>query len=157
MIVHGFLSAQVIRKDGSKKQLACLKHNELTNAGRDVMHSNCYTNTTTGTRGFNYIAVSQTLQTLPNLGATTLAGEITADGLQRATASPPASHTTGTNSSTVEVTMTASGAGFSNVQSSATFNAASGPTIGHQANYATGSGTLIAGDTLKTTWTLNLG
>ena len=53
--------------------------------------------------------------------------------------------------------MTASGAGFSDVKSSATFNASSGATMGHQANYATGSGTLISGDTLKTTWTLNLG
>ena len=52
--------------------------------------------------------------------------------------------------------MTASGS-FTNVQASATFNASSGATIGHQANYATGSGTLISGDTLKTTWTLNLG
>ena len=108
MIVHGFLSAQVIRKDGSKKQLACMKHNLLTNAGRDVMHSNCYTNVTTGTRGFNYIAVTESTIT-PAAGDTTLAGEVTTNGLQRATASPPASHTTGTNHSTVEVTMTASG------------------------------------------------
>jgi hypothetical protein len=155
-MIHGFLSAKVIKADGTVKQLACMQHNELTNNGRDIMHSNCYTNVTTGTRGFNYIAVTESLLSLPNLAATTLTGEITTNGLARATASPPASHTTGTNSSTVEVTMTASGS-FSNVQASATFNAASGATMGHQANYATGSGTLISGDTLKTTWTLNLG
>jgi hypothetical protein len=155
-MIHGFLSAKVIRKDGTEKQLACMQHNELTNAGRDVMHSNCYTNTSTGTRGFNYIAVTETSLSLPNLSATTLPGEITTNGLGRAAASPPASHTTGTNSSTVEVTMTASGS-FTDVVASATFNASSGATIGHQANYATGSGTLISGDTLKTTWTLNLG
>jgi hypothetical protein len=155
-MIHGFLSAKVIRKDGSTKQLACMQHNELTNNGRDVMHSNVYTNVTNGTRGFNYIAVTESLLSLPNLAATTLTGEITTNGLARAAASPAASHTTGTNSSTVEVTMTASGS-FSNVQASATFNASSGATMGHQANYATGSGTLISGDTLKTTWTLNLG
>ena len=60
-MIHGFLSAKVIRKDGTEKQLACMQHNELTNNGKDVMHSNCYTNTTTGTRGFNYIAVTETL------------------------------------------------------------------------------------------------
>ena len=155
MIVHGFLSAKVTRKDGSTKQLACLKHNLLTNGGRDVMHSNCYTNVTSGTRGFNYIAVTQSIIT-PAASDTTLAGEETTNGLQRAAASPAASHTTGTNSSTVEVTMTASGS-FSDVKASATFNASSGATMGHIANYATGSGTLISGDTLKTTWTLNLG
>ena len=154
-MIHGFLSAKVIRKDGTEKQLACMKHNLLTNNGRDVMHSNCYTNTTTGTRGFNYIAVTESTIT-PAASDTTLAGEVTTNGLGRATASPAASHTTGTNSSTVEVTMTASGS-FTDVKASATFNASSGATMGHEANYATGSGTLISGDTLKTTWTLNLG
>ena len=64
-MIHGFLSAKVIRKDGTEKQLACMKHNLLTNAGSDVMHSNCYTNKTTGTSGFNYIAVSQTSTITP--------------------------------------------------------------------------------------------
>jgi hypothetical protein len=154
-MIHGFLSAKVIRRDGTEKQLACLQHNLLTNNGRDVMHSNCYTNTTTGTRGFNYIAVTESSIT-PAASDTTLAGEITTNGLGRAAAVPPASHTTGTNTSTVEVTMTASGS-FTDVLASATFNASSGATMGHIANYATGSGTLISGDTLKTTWTLNLG
>ena len=26
-MIHGFLSAKVIRKDGTEKQLACMKHN----------------------------------------------------------------------------------------------------------------------------------
>ena len=81
----------------SIKELACLNHNLLTNAGRDVMHSNCYTNVTTGTRGFNYIAVTESTIT-PAASDTTLAGEVTTNGLQRAAASPAASHTTGTNS-----------------------------------------------------------
>jgi hypothetical protein len=153
MTVHGYLSAKVIKKDGTVKQLALNKHNLLTNNGRDVMHSNVYTNTTSGTRGFNYIAVTESTIT-PAAGDTTLSGEITANGLGRAFGT--ATHSAGTNSSTVEVTMTASGS-FTDVKASATFNAASGVTMGHIANYATGSGTLISGDTLKTTWTLNLG
>jgi hypothetical protein len=119
-MIHGFLSAKVIRKDGTEKQLACMKHNLLCLAGKDVMHSNCYTNTTSGTRGFNYIAVTESTIT-PAPSDTSLAGEITTNGLQRAPASPAASHTTGTNSSTVEVTMTASGS-FTDVKASATFN-----------------------------------
>jgi hypothetical protein len=151
----GWLSASVIRANGTVKQLALLKPNLLTNNGKDVMHSNVYTNVTSGTRGFNYIAVTETLVT-PGVTDTVLSGEITTNGLGRAAANPAASHTTGSGSSTVEVTMTASGS-FGNVQSSATFNAASGATMAHIATYATGSGTLISGDTLKTTWTLNLG
>jgi hypothetical protein len=154
-MIHGYLSAKVIKADGTVKQLACMKHNLLTNNGRDVMHSNVYTNVTNGTRGFNYIAVTESTIT-PAATDTTLSGEITTNGLARAAASPAASHTSGTNSSTVEVTMTASGS-FTDVKASATFNASSGVTMGHIANYATGSGTLISGDTLKTTWTLNLG
>jgi hypothetical protein len=154
-MIHGYLSAKVIKADGTTKQLACMKHNLLTNNGRDVMHSNVYTNVTSGTRGFNYIAVTESTIT-PAAADTTLSGEITTNGLARVAASPAASHTTGTNSSTVEVTMTASGS-FTDVKASATFNASSGATMGHIANYATGSGTLISGDTLKTTWTLNLG
>ena len=73
-----------------------MEHNLLTNAGRDVMHSNCYTNATSGTRGFNYIGVTQSTIT-PAAGDTTLTGEVTTNGLQRVAASPPATHTTGTN------------------------------------------------------------
>lgn len=154
-MMHGFLSAKVIYAKGGEKQLALLKPNLLTNDGKDVMHSNVYTNVTNGTRGFNYIAVTESTIT-PAPADTALTGEITTNGLARAPANPAASHTTGTGSSTVEVTMTASGS-FTDVKASATFNAASGVTMAHIANYATGSGTLISGDTLKTTWTLNLG
>lgn len=151
----GWLSAKVIRADGTVKQLALLKPNLLTNNGKDVMHSNVYTNVTNGTRGFNYIAVTESTIT-PAVTDTTLTGEITTNGLARAAANPAASHTAGTGASTVEVTMTSSGS-FTDVKASATFNASSGATMAHIANYATGSGTLISGDTLKTTWTLNLG
>ena len=46
------------------------------------MHSNCYTNVTTGTRGFNYIAVTESTIT-PAAADTTLAGEITTNGLAK--------------------------------------------------------------------------
>jgi hypothetical protein len=153
MTVHGFLTANVYKKDGTHKQLADFKHNVLTQDGRDVMHSNCYTNTTTGTRGFNYIASTESTIT-PAATDTALTGEITTNGLGRAFGT--AVHTDNSNSSTVENTFTATGS-FTDVKASAIFNAASGITMGHIANFSSGSGTLISGDTLKITWTLNLG
>ncbi len=152
-MIHGFLTANVYRKDGTRKQLADFNHNLLTQDGRDIMHSNCYTNVTTGTRGFNYIALTEsTISPAPTDVA--LTGEITTNGLNRDYGS--AVHTDNSNSSTIERTFTSSGS-FTNVTASATFNASSGVTMGHIANFSTGSGLMISGDTLKVTWTKNLG
>ena len=153
-MIHGYLSAVVCKKGQQPRQLARWKHNLLTNNGRDIMHSNVYTNKTSGTHGFNYVASTESTLT-PAATDTTLGGEIATNGLQRAEATT-ASHSAGTNSSTVEHTFTASGA-FTDVKASAIFNATSGVTMGHIANFSTGSGTLATNDTLKITWTLNLG
>jgi hypothetical protein len=153
--IHGFLSALVTKREGTKKQLACMKHNLLTQDGRDVMHERCYISTSIGAvSGFNYIASTESIIT-PGPTDTALTGEIAVSGLARAQATTR-NHTDNSNSSTIEHTFTASGS-FTDVKASATFNAASGVTMGHIANFATGSGTLISGDTLKITWTLNLG
>jgi hypothetical protein len=152
---HGFLSALVTKRDGTRKQLACMKHNLLTQDGRDVMHQRCYILTTMSGSGFNYIASTESTIT-PAATDTALTGEIAVNGLARAQATGALNHTDNSNSSTVEHTFTASGS-FTDVKASATFNAATGVTMGHIANFATGSGTLISGDTLKITWTLNLG
>lgn len=153
--IHGYLSAVVTKaKTNETKQLATLKHNLLTDNGRDVFFSNVYTNKTTGTHGFNYIASTESTIT-PAAANTTLTGEITDRGLGRVEATT-ASHSAGTNTSTVEHTFTVSGAGFTSVLASATFNATSGVTMGHIANFGTGSGTLAANDTLKITWTFNM-
>jgi hypothetical protein len=152
--VHGFLSALVTKRDGTQKRLACMEHNLLTQDGRDVMHDRCYIATSTSGSGFNYIASTESTIT-PAATDTSLSGEIATNGLQRAQATAR-NHTDNSNSSTIEHTFTATG-GFTDVKASGTFNAASGPVLGHIANFATGSGTLISGDTLKITWTLNLG
>ena len=130
------------------------KKNLLTNGGRDWMHAQVYTNTSAGTRGSGYIAVSEET-TNPAAGDTTLASEITTNGLARVDAGTK-SHSAGTNSTLIETTMTASGS-FTDVVKSGLFNASSGGTLTHAAKYTTGSGTMISGDTLKTSWTLNLG
>lgn len=155
MTIHGFLCATVTKaKTGERKVLARWKHNLLTNGGRDAFHALCYTNNAAGTRGYGYIASTESTIT-PAASDTTLSGEIATNGLTRADATTK-THSAGSNSTTVEHTFTASGS-FTDVKASATFNAASSGTMAHIANFSSGSGALATNDTLKITWTLNLG
>ena len=122
MTVHGFLNATVTKaKTGERKVLAEWKHNLLTNGGRDAFHALVYTNTSAGTRGYGYIASTES-SISPTAGDTTLTGEISTNGLARADATTK-SHSAGTNTTLVEHTFTASGA-FTDVKASATFVAA---------------------------------
>ena len=84
-MLHGFLSAVVHKKGQPPKQFAFMKHNLLTDAGRDWMHAQVYTNTSAGTRGAGYIASTESSIT-PAVGNTTLTGEISTNGLARADA-----------------------------------------------------------------------
>ena len=148
----GYISA-IVTSNGVSKQVSHFVKNVLTNNGRDVFHQQCYTNTSAGTRGFGYIAVT-TDTAAESASDTSLAQEIGGGGLGRADATTK-SHSNGTNSSTVEHTFTAS-ATYNSVYKAATFNAGSGVTMGHEAKFNQ-SASLIANDTLKVTWTLNLG
>ena len=129
--------------------------NLLTNGGRDQMHDQVYieSNAANTERGAGFIAVS-TGTTNETASSTTLETEIASGGLARADATTK-THTSGTNSSTIEHTFTAS-ATHTAVHKSATFNAASSGIMHHVANF-TSDATLVSGDTLKVTWTLNLG
>jgi hypothetical protein len=152
----GYCSAVVTYKDGRKKVCASLQHNLLTNAGKDWVHSQIYTQKTQASQtiGANYIAHTQSTIT-PAVGDTTLSGEI-ADGagLARYQATT-ASHTAASNSSLIEDTKTISGSGYTDVKASALFNAPSTGTMVHEANFSTSTGALASGDTLKTSWTVN--
>jgi hypothetical protein len=128
-------------------------HNTFTNAGRDLAHAQLYTNTSAGTRGAGYMAVS-TETTTPVAGDTSLASEITTNGLGRADATTK-THTNGTNTSTIEHTYTASGT-HTAVHKAALFNASSGVTMVHAANLPSDA-TLVSSDQLKVTFTLTLG
>jgi len=151
---HGYISAVVTDGKTKKKRiLAKMKHNLLTNAGKDAFHALCYTNTSAGTRGYGFIASTESTIT-PAVGDTTLTGEIATNGLARADATTK-THTAASNSTLIEHTFTASGA-FTDVKASALFNASSAGTMAHEANFSTGSGTLATNDTLKISWTLNL-
>ena len=150
----GFCSARVIKhRTGIVKQIALFQHNLLTDAGKDWMHAQVYTNTAAGTRGAGFIASTETSIT-PAVGNTTLSGEISTNGLARADAGTK-THTAASNSTLIEHTFTATGA-FTSVLASALFNASSAGTMPHIANFATGSGTLATNDTLKISWTNNL-
>lgn len=133
-------------------RLAEDKKNLLTNAGRDWMHAQVYTNTSAGTRGAGYLAVT-TDSGAPAAGDTTLATEITTGGLGRADAGTK-THTGGTNSTTVAHTFTAS-AQHTAVQKGALFNASSSGTMAHENTFTSAS--LEINDTLTVTATLNLG
>ena len=149
----GYFTATVNRKDGTSEQVTHLKKNLLTLDGRDLFHAQCYTNTSNGTRGAGYIALT-TNTTAPADTDTALTGELAASGFTRADATTK-SHTNDTNSTTIEHTFTASGT-VSAINKSGTFNNASGATLCHEAAFGT-TASLISGDTLKVTWTLNLG
>lgn len=150
----GFCTAIVIKHDtGIRKTLAWFQHNLLTDAGKDWMHAQVYTNTAAGTRGAGYIASTESTIT-PAVANTTLTGEIATNGLTRADAGTK-THTAASNSTLIEHTFTATGA-FTSVLASALFNASSAGTMPHIANFASGSGTLATNDTLKISWTNNL-
>jgi hypothetical protein len=134
--------------------LADNKKNLLTNNGRDWMHAQVYTNTATGTRGSGFIAVSSDA-TAPAAADTTLAGEIATSGFIRSGADAVTkTHTAGTNSTLIEHTFTASGT-VTAIQKTALFNASTSGTMSHE-NTIT-SADVVSGDTLKVSWTVNLG
>lgn len=135
------------------EQIICKdKPNLLTNGGRDLFHAQCYTNTSAGTRGSGFIALS-TDTTAPSTSDTTLTGEITTGGLGRADATTK-THTNGTNTTVLQHTYTAS-ATHTAVQKCAMFNAASSGTMTHENTFT--PVTLQSSDTLQITWTLTLG
>lgn len=130
--------------------------NLLTDGGRDFFHAQDYTNTSAGTRGSNFIAVS-TETTAPVAGDTSLAGEITTNGLERAVATT-ITHIAGTNVTTLAITFTATGA-HTLVHKAALFNQAGPPVAGIMTHAAvfTSDVTLATNDTLTVTWTNTLG
>ena len=151
-LIHGFVT--VVKNAGKDdEQILCKnKHNLLTNAGRDYFHAQDYTNTSAGGVGVNFIALSENSGGAA-AGHTAVAGEISTNGLARALASTR-THSSGTNTTTLQNTFTASGS-FSAVQLSGLLNAGSSGTLGHEATFT--SVALVSGDTLQVTWTLTLG
>lgn len=149
----GFLTVQVKRAGSSSvwQYLDILKKNLLTTGGRDFIHAQSYTNTSAGTIGANWVGVT-TDSGAPAAGDTTLASEISTNGLARAAATP--GHSAGTNVSTLTITYTASGT-HTAVQKAGTFNASSAGILVHENTFT--STNLVSGDQLALTWTMTLG
>ena len=151
--VKGFVT--IIKNEGrADEQVLCKnKPNLLTNNGRDYAIAQFYTNTSAGGVGMNFIALTDD-DSAASASKTLLTDEITTNGLERAVATT-ITHSTGTNSTTLAKTFTASGT-HTAVQMSGTFNQlAVGGTIAHEAVFT--SVTLASSDTLAVTWTLTLG
>ena len=150
--INGYVT--VIKNVGKPdEQILCKdKHNLLTTDGRDFFHAQVYTNTSAGTRGANFIALTSD-STGAAAGDTTLPSEITTGGLERAVATT-ITHVDDSNTTTLVKTYTAS-ATHTAVQMSGTFNAASGAILAHEAVFT--AVTLVSSDTLQVTWTLTLG
>ena len=150
--INGYVT--IIKNVGKPdEQVLCKdKHNLLTTDGRDFFHAQVYTNTSAGTQGANYIALT-TDSTGAAAGDTTLPDEIDSGGLERAIATG-ITHTNDTNVTTLVNTFTAS-ATHTAVQMSGTFNAASVGILAHEAVFT--AVTLVSSDTLQVTWTLTLG
>jgi len=151
--VKGFVT--IIKNEGrADEQVLCKnKPNLLTNGGRDYAIAQFYTNTSAGGVGMNFIALTVNTAAA-SASSTLLTGEIETNGLERALATT-ISHSSGTNSTTLAKTFTASGT-HTAVQKSGTFNQlAVGGTIGHEAVFT--PVTLASSDTLAVTWTLTLG
>jgi len=150
--INGYVT--VIKNVGKPdEQILCKdQHNLLTTDGRDFFHAQVYTNTSTGTVGANFIALT-TDSSGADAGDTTLPSEITTGGLGRAIATT-ITHVDDSNTTTLVKTFTSSGT-HTAVQMSGTFNAASSGILAHEAVFT--AVTLVSSDTLQVTWTLTLG
>jgi len=137
------------------QRISYLQPNLLTDGGRDQFHSQCYieTSPTATERGTGWIGVT-TNTTGPSASDTSLTGELSSNGFTRADAVTK-THTNGTNSSTIEHTFTSSGT-VTAIHKSALFDATTSGNMSHIANFSADV-SVISGDTLKVTWTLNLG
>lgn len=125
------------------------KHNLVVNAGIDLIAAQMLTNTSAGTRGAGYIALTEN-GTAPGASDTTLTAEITTNGLARADATTK-THSAGASTTVIEHTFTASGA-FSTVQKSGLFNASSAGTLLAENTFT--STALAVNDQIKITWTI---
>lgn len=150
--IRGFLTVKVIRANGDVEIICKDKENILTNAGRDWIHAQIYTNTAAGTRGAGFIALSADVGA-PSASDTTLAGEIVSGGFQRADASTK-THTNGTNTTTIQNTFTATALQTAIVKS-ALFNASSVGIMAHENTFT--SVTCQINDSLQVTWTITAG
>lgn len=144
----GFVVVSVIRQDNEIYHYE--SHNLITNAGLDFISAQIGS-TATGSNGANHIGLSSD-STAPAATDTTLTGEISGNGLDRAQGTY--SHTAGTNTFSVQEVFSASGT-VNGIQKTGLFTASSGGTMMAENTFS--SVNLISGDQLTVTWTITIG
>lgn len=146
--VRGYVTVSVVRDNSEFYRYA--DHNLITDSGKDFISAQIGS-TSAAANGGNYIALSSD-SAAPATSDTTLAGEISGNGLDRSQGTY--SHTAGTNTFTVTSIFNATGSA-SNVQKAGLFTAASGGTLVAENTFS--SVNLISGDQLTITWTITIG
>lgn len=149
--IHGQAQIVAHHADGTEFYRETVE-NLLTTAGRDWMHSQVYTLTTSAPRGSNFIALT-TDTAAPGVGDSVLASEITTGGLARVESNALV-HTPNTNQTLLAKTFTAT-ATHTAIQKSGLFTASSAGTMTHEATFT--PVTLNSSDTLTISWTVTLG
>jgi hypothetical protein len=158
--IRGFMSAVIIRVDGTEEVLCHNKENLLTDEGRDKFHEAIYKNLTATQAPFNFIGLSTSDQgSNPPLVGDTRADwesiETSGNGLDRIQAGTR-NHGVGSNLTDLIQTFTA-GAIVTDVQQAATLDRISTGDgfVGHMNVFAPAS--LEIGDQLIITWSFLLG
>jgi hypothetical protein len=127
--------------------------NLITDAGTVQLHKQCYNSSALLTNGFNWIGLSNDAAA-PAEGDTTLASEISGNGLDRVQAGTITMPTGVGNQSTIANTFTFTGAS-QGVQKSALFVATGAVVMAHEVQFT--QRTLATNDTLTLTYTVTLG
>ena len=148
LTMKGYVMVSVVR--GSKEIYHYEDHNLITDAGKDFISAQIGS-ASASANGANYIALSSD-STAPAASDTSLAGEISGNGLDRSQGTY--SHTAGTNTFTVTEVFSATGA-VNNIQKAGLFTAASSGTMLAENTFS--SVNLISGDQLTITWTITIG
>lgn len=145
--IKGYVTVSVIRAKTGKEEIICnMKDNLLTTVGRDWIHGQVYESGTTDEA--KYIGLSSNSDS-PAAGDTSLTGEISTNGLQRAAGT--VTHVAGTNTTTIFNQFTASGS-FTAVQKTALFTAISSGTMVHENTFPAVN--MESGDLLNCTWSI---
>lgn len=148
--VRGFYKVYKTKLDGTR-EFICTGENALTNAGRDWIFAQLYTNGSAGTRGANFLSLS-TSSTNTSATDTTWDGEITGSGLARVdlTSAGTVSHAAGTNTASLSNTFTATGA-VAGIHKAALHHSSSSTLPVHYFNFATDT-SLVSGERITIEW-----
>ena len=142
---------KILNKYGKWKILSIV-HNGFPDAGIDWIYAQLYTNTSAGTRGAGFIAISNN-GTTPDNPDTSLAGELTTADMARQDATTK-THSAGTNTVTLKATFTAT-ATRTGIVKTGLFNQAGPPVAGTLVNEALIASTdLNTNDQLEITWVI---